>query len=89
MSCKGPASWPARRPVLPHPKTRWTLSEIQKDSLQRGLPTPDEASVRHYCLLEGVDAPDLVMVKDFLLSYIATSCGKIIKKPMADSVDIC
>lgn len=63
-----------------------TLSGMQKDSLQRG-PPPDEASARHYCLHRGRDAPDLVTVKDFLRFYIATSRGKIVEKPTADSVN--
>jgi hypothetical protein len=60
---------------------------MQKDSLQRGLPTPNEASARHHCLGEGVDAPDLATIKDFLRFYIATSRGKIVAKPTADSVN--
>jgi hypothetical protein len=58
-------------------QTRWRLSEIQKDSLQRGLPIPDEASARQSYLCEGVDVPDLATAKDFLRFYIATSRGKI------------
>jgi hypothetical protein len=58
-------------------QTRWALSEIQKDSLQRGHPIPDEASARQNCLCKGVDVPDLATVKDFLRFYIATSRGKI------------
>jgi hypothetical protein len=29
---------------------------MQKDALQRGLPTPDEAYARHRCLHEGAQA---------------------------------
>jgi hypothetical protein len=60
---------------------------MQKDSLQRGLPIPDEASARQHCLREGLNAPDPATVKDFLRFHIATSRGKIVEKPKADSVD--
>jgi hypothetical protein len=30
--------------------TGWTLLEMRKDALQRGLPAPDEACARHRCL---------------------------------------
>ena len=55
---------------------------MQRESLQRGLPPPDEASARHYCLRTGVDAPDLETVKD-----ISISRGYIDKKPAVDSVN--
>src|SRR5580658_10386942 len=45
--------------------TRLTLLEMRKDALQRGLPAPDEACVRHHCLHQGVEAPDLATMKDF------------------------
>jgi len=45
--------------------TRWTLSEMRKDALQRDLPAPDEACARHHCLYQGVEAPDLATIKDF------------------------
>ena len=45
--------------------TRWTLLEMRKDALQRDLPAPDEACARHYCLHQGVEAPDLATIKDF------------------------
>ena len=45
--------------------TRWTLLEMRKDALQRGLPAPDEAYARHHCLHQGVEAPDLATMKDF------------------------
>jgi hypothetical protein len=60
---------------------------MQKDSLLRGLPIPDEARARQQCLREGVDAPDLGSIKDFLRFYAATSRGKIFEKPTADSVN--
>jgi hypothetical protein len=36
---------------------------------------------------KGWTLPDLVTVKEFLRFYIATSRGKIVEKPMADSVN--
>jgi hypothetical protein len=55
---------------------------MQKDS----APDPDEASARHHCLDKEIEAPDLATVKDFLRFYIATSRGKIVEKPTADSL---
>jgi hypothetical protein len=48
-----------------------------QEPIQPGLPTPDEASARQRCLHEGVNAPDLATVKDFLRFHAATSRGKI------------
>jgi len=64
----------------------WNLGEMRRDYIQRGLPPPDKATARERCLGEGVDAPDLATVKDFLRFYVATSKGKIVKRPTADSV---
>lgn len=47
---------------------------------------PDEAMVRERCLGKGVDAPDLLMVKDFRF-HAASSSGKIVELPTADSVN--
>jgi hypothetical protein len=58
-----------------------------KDSLQRELPTSDEASARYHCLHKGMGAPDLITVKGFLRFYIATSRGKIVEKLTIDSVN--
>ena len=60
---------------------------MRKDALQRDLPTPDEACARHHCLREGVDVPDLATIKDFFRFYIATSCGRIVAIPTADSIN--
>jgi hypothetical protein len=38
------------------------LLGMREDALQRGLPTPDEAYARHYCLHQGVEAPDLATI---------------------------
>ena len=67
--------------------TRWTLLEMRKDALQRGLPAPDEACARHHCLHQGVEAPDLATIKDFFRFYIATSSGRIVVKPTVDSIN--
>jgi len=66
---------------------RWALLEMRKDALQRNLPAPDEACARHHCLHKGVDAPDLATIKDFFRFYIATSDGRIVAKPTADSIN--
>jgi hypothetical protein len=69
------------------PHTRWTLLGMQEDALQRDLPAPDEAYDRHYCLHQGVEAPDLATIKEFFRFSIATSCGKIVTKPTVDSIN--
>jgi hypothetical protein len=48
-----------------------------QEPIQQGLPIPDEDSARRRCLHEGVDAPDLATVKDFLRFQAATSRGII------------
>ncbi|KAL2440885.1 hypothetical protein ABEF95_008226 [Exophiala dermatitidis] len=70
-----------------HRYVLWNLGQMQRDYIQRGLPPPDEATARERCLGEGVDAPDLATVKDFLRFYVATSRGKIVKQPTADSLN--
>jgi hypothetical protein len=59
---------------------------MRKDPLQRDLPASDEACTIHYCLHQGVEAPDLVTIKDFFHFYIATSYGRIVEKPTVDSI---
>jgi hypothetical protein len=44
--------------------TRWTLLEMRKDALQRGLPAPDEACAKHHCLYQVVE--DTVFLFDDL-----------------------
>jgi hypothetical protein len=66
--------------------TRWTLLEMRKDALPRGLPAPDEAYARHHCLQQGVEAPDLATIKEFVRFYIATSSGRIVMKSTVDSI---
>lgn len=60
---------------------------MQRDFAQQGLPRPGEAAARDRCLGSGVQAPDLATVKDFLCFHAATSRGKIVTKPTADSVN--
>lgn len=62
---------------------------MQKDSARRGLPPPDEDMARERCLRKGVDAPDMVTVKDFVRFYVATSRGKIVRQPTADTINTC
>lgn len=51
---------------------------MQKDSIQRGFPTPDEAALGTTVSTKRY-APDLATVKDFLRIYVAASRGKIVK----------
>jgi hypothetical protein len=57
-----------------------------RKGLQRDLPSPDEACARHHCLREGMEAPDLATVKDFLRYYISLSHGKIVDKLTVDLI---
>jgi hypothetical protein len=59
---------------------------MRRDDIQRGL-SADEATARERYLSERASAPDLAMVKDFLRFYVATSRGKIVQQPTADSVN--
>jgi hypothetical protein len=60
---------------------------MQRDCVSRGLPAPDEATAKDRCLGEGVDAPALPTVKDFLRFYMAASWGKVIQRTTADLVN--
>ena len=53
---------------------------------RRGLPAPSEATVRESCLKQGVEAPDLAAMKDFTRFSAASSKGKIVELPTADSL---
>jgi hypothetical protein len=58
-----------------------------EDFARSGLPPPDEAMVRERCLRKGVDAPDVLTVKDFIRFSAAASRGKIVELPTVDSVN--
>jgi hypothetical protein len=51
------------------------------------LPLPDEAIARERYLRQGVAAPDLATLKDFIRFHAHTSRSKIADKPTADSVN--
>jgi hypothetical protein len=59
---------------------------MREDFARSGLPPPDEAMVRERCLGEGVDAPNVPTVKDFIRFSAAVSHGKIVELPTVDSV---
>jgi hypothetical protein len=54
---------PLQRSVLARPKPGGHSQKCKRLAPAR---IPDEANARPYCLCKGVDAPDLVTVKDFL-----------------------
>ena len=60
---------------------------MQKDAAQRGLPAPDEEAARKQCLRPGIEAPDLVNVKDFIRFYIRTSRRGLTEQPTVDSIN--
>jgi len=68
-------------------RRRWNLGEMQRDCASRGLSAPDEATAKDRCLGEGVDAPALPTVKDFLRFYVAASRGKVVQRTTADLVN--
>jgi hypothetical protein len=60
---------------------------MQRDFARRRVSPPDEPTARERCHVEGVDAPDLASMKDFLRFYVAISRGKIVQRPTADSIN--
>jgi hypothetical protein len=59
---------------------------MKKDALQKGLPVPDQATVRERVLAKNVEAPDLATVKDFFRFCAATGKGKIVTKITCNSL---
>ena len=76
MSCKGSVCYGRYKDRYWHAPNQVETLRNAKDLLQPGFAIPDEANARPYCLCKGVDAPDLVVVKNFLRFYIATNCGE-------------
>ena len=60
---------------------------MEREAVEEGQPAPTEAMARQRFLGKGAEAPDLETVKDFLRFHVSTSCGKIVAKPTADSVN--
>lgn len=67
--------------------SRWCLSDMKQDAVQRGLPAPHEETAREQCMRPGVEAPDLATVKDFMRFYIATSRPRLTEQPSVDSIN--
>jgi hypothetical protein len=65
MSCEGLISHSHCKIGANTPQSGRRLKERQKDSLQRGLPIPGEASPREHYLCNEVDALDLATAKRF------------------------
>jgi hypothetical protein len=68
---------------------KWNLSwyyvAVKKDTLQKGLPVPDEAAVRGAGSREKRRGPpDLATVKDFLRFCAAKGKGKIMEQITCD-----
>lgn len=61
---------------------------MRQDYAQKGLPALDKDAARNKYLGQGVAAPELANVKDFLRFYIATSQPKLDDKcPTPDSIN--
>ncbi|EXJ72789.1 uncharacterized protein A1O5_03936 [Cladophialophora psammophila CBS 110553] len=65
----------------------WQLGKSRRDAATRGAPAPTEAEIRQKYLGEGVEAPDLLTVKDFARFYIATSQPRIVEVPTVDAIN--
>lgn len=60
---------------------------MRQDPAERGISPPSEETVRKSDLSRGVEAPDVVTIKDFVRSYIATSQPRIEEVPTAESIN--
>ena len=60
---------------------------MRRDRVERHLPLPSEEMARDRCLRPGIEAPDLVAVKDFLRFYIATSRPQLVNVPTTESIN--
>jgi hypothetical protein len=65
----------------------WHYGGMKEDTLQKGLPIPDEDAIRKLVLAKNVEAPDLATVKDFLRFYAAPSEGIIAERITCDSLN--
>lgn len=65
----------------------WNLIELEEEHRLGTRSKPDETTARNICLREGVDAPDLATVKDFIRFAASTGEGRIAEKVTADSVN--
>ena len=53
---------------------------MKEDALQKGLPVPDEATIRERVLRKDVEAPNPAILKDFFRFQAAASKGLIVGK---------
>lgn len=60
---------------------------MRRDSIQNGLPVPDEGAARKLCLGPNTPAPDLADIKDFMRFHLSLSRGKIVEKSTAESAN--
>ena len=58
---RGLLSSPPLRRLLLTWHFSWHHEEMKEDALQKGLPVPDEAAVRHRILKKHVEAPSLLL----------------------------
>ena len=62
---------------------------MQRKASEDCRPLPSEQAVREHCLRADIAAPNLVMVKDFICFYVASSCPKIADVSTVDSINTC
>jgi hypothetical protein len=87
MSCERAFVFVSLRRLILTWHFSWHHEEMKEDTLQKGLPVPDEAAVRDRILKKHAEAPDLATVKDFLRFHAATSKGKIRENITCDSLN--
>ena len=73
-------------PVLTQ-SSRWKLDEMREDAKRRGVISPDERTARETLPEQGVEAPDLAVVKDFLRFQAGVMRGKIKQIPTDESLN--
>ena len=59
---------------------------MRKDAARRGVPAPDERTVKEYRLNRGVEVPNMAVLKDFFRLQTYAMRGKIEAKPIDESL---
>ena len=85
MSCK--EAWSSKHCEILTWDFSWCHEEVKEDTLQKGLPVPDEAATRARVLRKNVEVPDLATLKDFFRFIAATSKGMIVERLTAESLN--
>jgi hypothetical protein len=87
-SCKDHISQPVQRLGPIWPKSGESFQKCKKTRASEVSRRPKMQVLDTTLFTNGMDAPDLATVKDFLRFHIPTRHGEIIEKPTADLVNI-